>query len=65
VRILLAAVTVKGYLYYNNYKFLKEAKELNSFSINLLKVINATHKTLTYNKIGGITFKDPFNREIL
>jgi hypothetical protein len=63
--MLLAAITVKGYLCYNNYKFLKEAKELNRFSINLLKVINAILKTLTYNKTGNITFKDPFNREIL
>jgi hypothetical protein len=65
VRVLLAIVIIKGYLYYDNYKFSKEAKELNNFSINLLKVINAILKTLTYNKTGGITFKDPFNREIL
>ena len=65
VRVLLAAATVKGYLYYDNYKFLKEAEELNSFSIDLLKIVNATLKNLTYNKTSSITFKDPFSGETL
>jgi hypothetical protein len=62
----LAAATVEGYLRCDNYKFSKEAEELNSFSVDLLKVVNATLKTLTYNKIGGgITFKDSFSGETL
>ncbi|CZR66023.1 uncharacterized protein PAC_15923 [Phialocephala subalpina] len=63
VRGLLAAAVIEGYFCSDDFKFSKEA-ELPNFSIDLLKIIKATLKTLTNNQ-GGIAFKDPFSGEML
>jgi uncharacterized protein YggU (UPF0235/DUF167 family) len=54
-------VAVEGYLKHDNYKFLKETVEVPSFSIDLLKSVKATLKTLKLDGIRGqsITCKDP------
>jgi hypothetical protein len=61
---LLAAAAVEGYLRRDNYEFSKKAKELHNFSVDLLKAVKATFKTLTHNKFCNI-FKDSSSGETL
>jgi hypothetical protein len=59
VRSTPAIAAVEGYLKHDNYKFLKETVEVPSFSIDLLKSVKATLKTL---KLGGETKLKPQNQ---
>jgi hypothetical protein len=63
VRSTLAMAAVEGYLRHDNYKFLRETQEIPSFSIDLLKSVKATLKTLRVDGIHGksVTCKDPLS----
>jgi hypothetical protein len=62
VRGILAAAAVEGYLRQeqDNYKFLRETSEVPDFSVDLLKAVRATLKSIAYEEC-RITFKDPIS----
>jgi homoserine trans-succinylase len=64
VRSILATAAVEGYLQHNNYKFWKETQKVLNFSVNLLKAVKVTLKTVYYSKY-AVKFKDPISKETL
>jgi hypothetical protein len=64
VRGVLAAAVVKEYFHYHDNRFMDKAEEYPDFSVDLLKAMKATFKSLGHNK-RGITFKDSLSGEIL
>ena len=62
VRSLLAAAAVEGYLRDDNHKFLKETQEVPSFSVDLIKAVKATLKSITTD-YDCIIVKDPVTGE--
>jgi hypothetical protein len=64
IRNILANAAVEGYLISDGHKFLREAKEVTSFSYDLLTSVKATLKTLK-SGYSGISFKDPLSGDIV
>jgi len=62
VREILAAATVRGYFRQDEHKFFKVAKEVPSFSSDLLEVVKGALKTY---KLGDYkcTIIDPFSKQ--
>jgi hypothetical protein len=66
VRQTLAAAAVEGYLLQDDHKFSKEMREVHNFSVDLLKAVKATLKTLSrdgYSSGKGIIVTDPLRGE--
>jgi hypothetical protein len=64
VRGVLAAVAVRELCHRQDRKFMDKAEEYPDFSVDLLKAMKTTFKSLAHNK-RSITFKDPLSGEIL
>jgi hypothetical protein len=65
VRNILAMAAVEGYLIHDEYKFLRETVEIPSFSIDLLKLVKTTLKTVKPSGMRnqGVTCKNPISGE--
>ena len=63
VRDVLAAAAVEGYLQHDNCKFLEEILKVPGFSIDFLKSLKATLKSLSVEEMvkNCITFKEPIS----
>jgi len=60
VRGVLASASVEGYLRQDSYKFGKELSKVPGFSVDLLKAVRDTLKSLCYEN-GRNTFEDPIS----
>ena len=63
VHDILAAAAVEGYLQHNNCKFLKDTLKVPGFSVDLLKSVKATIKSISVDEMvkNCITFKEPIS----
>jgi hypothetical protein len=63
VREVLAAAAVEGYLRHDDHKFSKEMRAVHNFSVDLLKAVKSTLKTLSRSDVHspgkGVTVTDP------
>lgn len=60
VRGILARAAVEGYLRQDDHQLLREASEVSSFLMDLLKALKATLGSLDYENY-GIKFEDPIS----
>ena len=61
---ILASAVVAGFLQEDKHTFIKEAKDVSDFAVNLLREVKTALKSLTTSK-QGTTFKDPITRQMV